>query len=293
MYGLACGYKITDVLSGSFKAAERGYMFNYIMCMVIMCLLVGLPLGLATVIDTKIEKKKEQKERIKEEEERREREKREAEERRLKAERERKKKEAEERNRKEGDELYRQATAEDNVDEGLIRRAADLGCRPACLYIGRQMMEEWATGAYTKREKADIAEKAKEYFYIASSEEDSMEAKTEARFGYLFFKVVTESGNDSKWKEVLSQLRDIQKSGMLPENYNETCVLLIQNVVNLVDTSTSSRVTIKRTYCKFYSAGSCTKNSTSYRLCSCNYISNPGDCATALIEGGLGFEFED
>lgn len=278
-------------------------MYNFIMVNLILFVVVVLPIWILVTITDKIHEKKkekeEQKKRIKEEEERREREKREAEERRLKAERERKKKEAEERNRKEGDELYCQATAEDNVDEGLIRRAADLGCRPACLYIGRQMMEEWATGAYTKREKADIAEKAKEYFHIASFEEDSMEAKTEARFGYLFFKVVTESGNDSKWKEVLSQLRDIQKSGMLPENYNETCVLLIENVVNLVDTSTSSspstssRPAIKRTYCKFYSAGICTKNSTSYHPYHCNHISNPGDCATALLEGGLGFEFED
>lgn len=98
---------------------------------------------------------------------------------------ERKKKEAEERNRKEGDELYRQATAKDNVDEGLIQRAADLGCRPACLYIGRWMMEEWRRpGVYTKKEEADIAEKAKRYFHIAFSKEDSMEAQTEARFGH-------------------------------------------------------------------------------------------------------------
>lgn len=107
------------------------------------------------------------------------------EEERVQAEKERRRIIAVERKRLQGDELYRKAIAGDRIDEGLVWQAADLGCRPACLYLGRQMMEAWSAGPYTKEEKVDIAEVAKEFFRTASFEEDFEESKTEAKFGYL------------------------------------------------------------------------------------------------------------
>lgn len=153
------------------------------------------------------------------------------------AEAERKSREEAEQNRREGDTLYRRAIANRTVDEELMWQAAELGSRPACLYLGRQMMEAWSTGSFTKEEKADIAEVAKNYFYTASLEEDFMESKIEAQFGYLMFQVLTESGSASKWQGVLSQLRDVRDSGLLPERFHETCTMLVRTVVDMIDAS--------------------------------------------------------
>lgn len=218
---------------------------------------------------------------------------------------ERRRMEEAEQNRKRGDEIYRQAVATDEVDEHLMQQAADLGSRPACLYLGRQMYEAFASDAYTKAEKKRIAEKAIRYFRTASLEEDSAEARTEAKFGYLSFQCMTESGDYDKWSDMLSQLREIQKSGNLPERYQEPFATLISLVVEMVD-QTAPRTSrqnakshrndeepvVKRCYCKFSNAGICSKKSGSYYTAHCDHASNPGQCSIALGNGGLGFEFE-
>lgn len=161
--------------------------------------------------------------------------------RRIMAEENRRLIEIEEQKRQRGDELYRQATAGGAADEALVRRAADLHSRPACLYMGRRLLEKWSTGSYTKAEKLKIAKEARGYFSTASLEEDSVDAKTEARFGYLMCQTLTESGSESKWSAVLSELREIQKSGKLPEQYNEACATLIDSVVDMIDTLAEER----------------------------------------------------
>ncbi len=221
------------------------------------------------------------------------------------AEEKRRRMEEAEQNRKRGDEIYRQAVATDEVDEHLMQQAADLGSRPACLYLGRQMYEAFASDAYTKAEKKSIAEKAIRYFRTASLEEDSAEARTEAKFGYLSFQCMTESGDYDKWSDMLSQLREIQKSGQLPERYQEPFATLISLVVEMVD-QTAPRTSrqnarshrndeepvVKRCYCKFSNAGICSKKSGSYYTAHCDHASNPGQCSIALGNDGLGFEFE-
>lgn len=218
------------------------------------------------------------------------------------AEEERKRTEQEEQDRRQGDSLYRQAIAGQKVDDQLVWQAAELGSRPACLYLARQMMEAWSIGAYTKEEKADIAEVAKNFFYTASLEETFKESKIEAKFGYLMFLVLTESGNASKWRGVLSQLRDVQNSGLLPERYQKTCSMLIDTVVDMVDASdakeaafhqnSSSQPVVKRCYCKFFNAGACGWSSTDGYSARCSHVSNPGQCSIALMNHGLEFEFE-
>lgn len=216
------------------------------------------------------------------------------------AEAERKSREEAEQNRREGDALYRRAIANQTVDEELMWQAAELGSRPACLYLGRQMMEAWSTGSFTKEEKADIAEVAKNYFHTASLEEDFKESRIEAQFGYLMFQVLTESGSAAKWQGVLSQLREVRDSGLLPERFHETCIMLVRTVVDLIDASAaqtpaprrSAEPVVKRCYCKFFNAGACGWRSTDGYTSHCNYVTNPGQCSTALMNHGLGFEFE-
>ena len=200
-----------------------------------------------------------------------------------------------EQNRRRGDEIYRQAIAGDEVDNALVRQAADLGCRPACLRLGRELMEAWSTGSYTMAEKDNIAMEAKGYFHTASQEEDSVEAKTEAMFGYLMFQVLTESGDVGKWRNVLNQLRRIQQSGALPKMWNDSCTALIDTVakmVNDLDRRSYDEPRVKNCYCKFYGQGICAKLSGAYYNAPCNYRSNPGRCSIALNEHALVFEFE-
>lgn len=205
-----------------------------------------------------------------------------------------------EENRKRGDEIFHKAISGDKTDESLVRQAADLGSRPACLYVGCQMLLAWSTDAYTKAEKEDIAQKAKSYFKTASLEEDSAEARTEARFGYLFCQVVSESGSKDKWTGVLTELRSIQKSGLLPERWQEICASAIREVVKMVDSLSGktgscqkdTEPVFKRCYCKFFNAGICGKLSTSYSVHHCNHVSDPGQCSTALLDHGLCFEYE-
>lgn len=217
------------------------------------------------------------------------------------AEEERRRQEEIEQDRLQGDELYRQAIAGGQIDEELVRQAAELGCRPACLYLGRQKMEAWAAGPYTKKEKAGIAEEAKRYFRTAALEEYFEQSRIEAQFGYLMFQVLTESGGASKWEEVLSQLREIQSSGMLPEQYRESCAMLIDSVIELADTAAekskrsqpkSDEPVVKRCYCRFLNGSICTYYSGSYNTAHCDHISDPGQCSAALLEHGLMFEFE-
>ena len=114
------------------------------------------------------------------------------------------------------------------------------------------------------------------------------------------FQVLTESGSAAKWQGVLSQLREVRDSGLLPERFHETCIMLVRTVVDLIDASAtqapaprrSAEPVVKRCYCKFFNAGACGWRSTSGYTSRCGYVTDPGQCATALMNHGLGFEFE-
>lgn len=231
----------------------------------------------------------------------------EAEKKRKQAEEERKKSEE---NRKRGDELFQQATAQTSANEDLIKKAADLGCRPACLHMGRNLTEAFGSDSYTKTEKEEIAKTAKDYLKIASMEENDEATQVEAWFLLLSLQAMTESGTLSKWQGMLSQLRHIRDSGKLPEHLLPTCAQLIDIVVAQVNLTeekekaakvrtvqakprSSGTPPVKRVYCKFFNAGICNYSSSSSSICHCTHVSNPGDCWTALNNKGLGFEFYD
>lgn len=139
----------------------------------------------------------------------------------------------EEQRRLEGDELYRQAIAGKPIDEDLIAEAAEMGCRPACLYMGRQLLEAWSAGTYTADEKQELAEAGKEYFRIAALEENFPASQAEAELGYLTFVSATECGDSAKWREILDKLRSIQSSGLLPEHSAVPCDQLIRTIVDM------------------------------------------------------------
>lgn len=221
--------------------------------------------------------------------------------------------------RQRGDELYRQAIAEQPVDEGLIGKAADMGSCLACLHMCRQALTACFSGellnSYTDSEIDAIAEKTMKFCEIASQEESSPQIKAEATFGYLTFQYLYGQFDADKSKKILTKLWDVRQSGFLPERWQEHCSELIHTIATkindyqrdyeaikkaLTGRSTSSSAgagarsdtpRVKRCYCKFYTAGVCGRRSSTYSVVHCDHVADPGQCSTALLDNGLGFEF--
>lgn len=205
-----------------------------------------------------------------------------------------KRREEQERKRKEeAKEIYAQAIAGETPDADLIQKAADMGDPNACLFVGKEILDEWASGLYTDEEKEELAKKAAGYLKNATD-------TTEGKFLWIFSRINYESNKKPGWESILRQLREIRKSGDLPEQYEESCELAIKQVVRAVDDLAAKEdytppakqePRIKRTYCKFANGAICTYYSDSISVAKCNYLSNPGSCAAALNNKGLGFEF--
>lgn len=141
-----------------------------------------------------------------------------------------------ERKRLQGDVLYRRATSGDAVDEDLIAEAADLGSRPAGLYMGRKVMEAWTAGQrakiYTQAELDELAKAGKDYFLTAGPAMDYPEpVQTEVRLGYLVFEAVTEDVDQS----TLRVLRDLRSSGKLSRSQERICDGAISTAVDALD----------------------------------------------------------
>lgn len=135
-----------------------------------------------------------------------------------------------------GDELYRRATSGSTVDENLIAEAADLGCRPAGLYMGRKVMEAWTAGQraklYTQAELDELAKAGKDYFLTAGPAKDYPEpVQTEVRLGYLVFDAVTEDVDHN----TLRLLRDLRRSGTLSKSQERLCDSAIIAAVDTLD----------------------------------------------------------
>lgn len=141
-----------------------------------------------------------------------------------------------EQNRLRGDALYRQATSGGTVNEKLVAEAADLGSRPAALYMGRKMMKAWTTGKrdriYTQTELERIAKDGKKYFRIAGPAGNYPEPiQTEVRLGYLVFDAATEDVSQS----TLRSLRELRGSGKLTRSQEYICDDAIHTAVDVLD----------------------------------------------------------
>lgn len=149
--------------------------------------------------------------------------------------------EKKEQDRLRGDKLYRQATAEGRMDEELIAEAAGLGSSPACLYMGRRLLEAWYEGqyttSYTKTELEEMAELGWDYFLTAGTGEIPPESEGEAELGYLVFKEAKERLNMSmyEWSEILKQLRRLKTSGKLPKRYEDIYDFAVEKAVDRID----------------------------------------------------------
>ncbi len=139
-----------------------------------------------------------------------------------------KKKEAEAK-RKAADAVYAEAIAGEEYDEELIEKAANMGSPDACLYHGRKLMKKWSTEHLTRAEKADVVKLAAAFLSTAASH------NTEAAFLWILARSQYESNSKEQWTEMLQRVRKIKSSGQLPEEYEETCDLLLETLVGVID----------------------------------------------------------
>lgn len=196
--------------------------------------------------------------------------------------------------------IYAEAIAQEPNDYKKIKEAADLGHPKACSIIGLDLIEKWTSDLITKSEKDSIIRQARDYL------EKAKNVSTDCEFLWLFCRVNIEKNSSSDWHKILNNLRGIKESGNLSEEYIDTCDRTIKSVVEAIDTladsskennsnnskNSNKEPVVKRKYCAFCNAGICTRHSTSYYMAHCNYMSDPGQCSTALLDKGLRFEFE-
>ena len=200
-------------------------------------------------------------------------------------------------NLKRAQNIFVEATANEPYDYKKLKEAAKMGHPKACSIIGRDLIEKWSSDLITKSEKGTIIREARDYL------ENARNVSTDDEFLWLFSRVNSEKNSSSDWQSILNKLRRIKNSGNLSEKFEDTCDLTIKSVVDAIDTLADSssgnskngsnkEPVVKRKYCAFCNAGICNKLSTSYYIAHCNYMSDPGQCSTALLEKGLRFEFE-
>lgn len=139
-----------------------------------------------------------------------------------------KKKEAAEK-RKAADSVYAQAIAGEEYDEKLIEKAASMGSPDACLYHGKKLVEKWSTEPLTRGEKADIIKQAAAFLSTAAPH------SVEGEFLWILARAQYESNSKEKWTAMLKSVRKIKSSGDLPEEYAETCDLLLETLVDVID----------------------------------------------------------
>ncbi len=200
--------------------------------------------------------------------------------------------EEERRNKEKGAELFTKATAGDEIDEDLLQEAADLGDPQACMIIGKRLMQDGSSDLYTDAEQKSLMRRAAVHFEHTQDTPQGMLYWIRCRVRY-------EKNTKEEWKSMLSQLRSVKTTGDLSEDDLELCDATIRALVQTVDKIVEQappkpkEPKLKRKYCRFCGNGSiCTYYSTGSYISLCKYPNNPGDCAAALMEKGLAFEFE-
>lgn len=193
-----------------------------------------------------------------------------------------------------GKELYCEATSGEEINEDLMRKAADLGDPNASLYIGKAMVKD--IDGYTSWEIKELYKEAKPYFENADEG-----ALPDGTLLYCSAVMMTESLNPLKAYSLLKKLRSIKNE--LSKEFEEVYRTSLNTLAEMADdlkhkqeerrkAEAERKPVIKSCYCKFFNAGICNKRSTSYYVSHCDHVSDPGKCSTALLEKGLGFTFE-
>lgn len=197
--------------------------------------------------------------------------------------------------REKGAELYAQATAGDVLDETLLEQAAQLGDPQASMIIGKRLLEKGLSDMYTEREKKGFMRQAAGYFTNSSGPEGT----PEGTLLMLCCQVQYEKNDKAGWESILNQLRYLREHETFSEDNQILCDASIRALVSTIDDMVKNapkpprEPQLKRKYCRYYGNGAiCTYYSTGSYMGLCKYPNNPGQCAAALMEKAIVYEYE-
>ena len=182
-------------------------------------------------------------------------------------------------------------------DETLVKKLADEGSPSACAFIGKKMYADYTENSYTNSEKKWILKQIKEYLSVSALAGD-----VDSDFLILTITVQTISTDADNWRDLLGKARKIKKSGELSEEYNESCDALIESIIDCVNRAeeldnkakeeAKRKPVLKNKYCRFCDHGVCRYFPNHYSVAKCEYVNDPGQCAIALTEKSIVYEFE-
>ncbi len=180
-------------------------------------------------------------------------------------------------------------------NEAAVKKLADLGSASASLHYGKKLYTRCVTEALTKAEKAELIKKTTPYLKTSAET-----GNIEGEFLLLSLPIVGGTATLPTYQYALKRAREIKASGKLPENYSGAMESLIDGCIKAVDLYEAAQKAadaeakrapvIKRRYCRWYAGGKCLHSNT--YVTNCRYPNNPGQCATALVDKGLMYEFE-
>lgn len=130
--------------------------------------------------------------------------------------------------RQEGEALYQMALAMEEPDEYLIEQAAKLGQPEACLYLGTQLLLDAVEKPMTQQERSAVAESCQKYLETAKN------LSIDANFLYLVAQTQFSSHTALQWEGILAQVRRIQNSCRLSEDYEALCSATVEQLMELV-----------------------------------------------------------
>lgn len=144
-----------------------------------------------------------------------------------KLEKEKAKQKAEEEKLEKAKALYEKAR--DTENDELMEEAAELRHPEACLEMGKKHFYTLTTEALTNEERTELGKKVENYL------EKALPLGVEPKFLLCGVRVYTDSHNKEEWEKLLAEIREIKKSGQLPENYSPLCDMLLTTVVETID----------------------------------------------------------
>lgn len=178
-------------------------------------------------------------------------------------------------------------------DEALVKKLADEGSPSACKYLGKKMYNEFISNSYTKSEKKWMCKRITEYLSASALAGD-----VDCDFIILSVTVQTISADLEEWQSLLMKARVIKKSGKLSEEYQDSCDIILDTIIDCVNRAEIAKKdaerppVLKKKYCRFCDHGVCRYFPNQYSVATCDYVNDPGKCSIALSEKSIEYVYE-
>ncbi|MBQ9860590.1 MAG: hypothetical protein IJO76_07975 [Clostridia bacterium] len=132
--------------------------------------------------------------------------------------------------KKDGALLYENAVSGEEVNQRLMRQAAELGHPKACFYVGKQQYEQTGRETLTKTEREEAMERICCFFDDAYNG-----GEKQALFYSILCRVEYEENTQADWQKMLDTLRRMKADEAVPEGMEPACDEAIGYIVECID----------------------------------------------------------